>query len=147
MNALLMLCVLINCNKMINDTCFKYISTQDTIIVRKSDIVKIDSNWCWSFFVNDQVAAELSTIKDMSGKLYYFCEYQRCWMLLPQMRWKDSAVPIGWYVRLNKSGGIMYNNQAIVMCFVRLDNKKGCSCKKMLSRKRIKQIRKLSRKN
>ncbi len=142
----LVVSVLLNVNAKDSNMCFRYISAQDTIIVKQSDIVKIDSTFFrgWSFFVNDSVANQLLSIKDLSGTLYYFCEYQKCWIPLSQLEWTASALPRGWYVSLNESGSFLFDNNIIQLRYGLYDRK--CLCKHKLSRESLKEIRKISKK-
>ena len=148
MKTLIIFCFFfLNLNNPSIDTCFKYISQEDTVIVLESDIVRIDTSNSWIFFLNERTTDKFLKIQDDSGDLYFFCEKDKCWIRLPQMRWIDSEVPSGWYVKLNKDGTIINEDHSIVLRFDRLYSPKDCLCKRMLSREHLRLVRKLSRKN
>lgn len=147
MNALVpILCILYHCCNSHNDTCFKYVSSKDTLVILESDIVNItiDSNDYWTFLLNEQMFNEFSGIQDTSGCLYFFCEKSNRWIPVPVMRWYDSAIPTGWYVQADKSGHIVNDNKILRLRFDRIYKRKKSLCMKMLSKKRKRQIRKLS---
>lgn len=148
MNAfVLLLCILNHCYDTPSDTSFKYVSSQDTVIVLESDIVHItvDSNDYWTFQLNEQMFNAFSGIQDQMGCLFYFCKKNNRWIPIPIMKWHDQAIPSGWYVQANKSGSIVSENQTLCLRVDRIYNKKRCLCVNMLSKKRKKQVRRISR--
>ncbi len=97
---------------------FKYLSSQDTIVIRNSDIIRIDErddlNERWDYCLTDKAVKQLSNIHDKTGNLYLYKNYN--WILLRKHPYYAQVFPEGYYYYVYSDAIFLKGNCISIYC-------------------------------
>lgn len=78
---------------------FKYLSTQDTILLFSSDFEdRTVHEMNTVYYLSDDAIKRLNNAKDKKGSLYYYLESDKLWVYVQQVDYYSEYIPFGFHV-------------------------------------------------
>lgn len=110
---------------------FKYVSNQDTIVVRSIDIENVDTLYnSWKYKVSTDIVAEFKTIKNKDGDLFMYSNKR--WHLVTKQSIYCQTLPDGYYYIVN-TDSLILRDGCIHIRFHQLSRKEKLMKKKLKS--------------
>lgn len=78
---------------------FKYLSSQDTILIFSSDILEVSEFKTNTLYcLSDDAVKKVCAITDMNGSFYYYSKKNKIWVYVQQIDYYAEYIPYGFHV-------------------------------------------------
>jgi hypothetical protein len=92
---------------------FKYLSSQDTILIFSSDILEVSEFKTNTVYcLSDEAVKKVCAINDMNGSFYYYSINDKIWAYVQQIDYYAEYIPYGYHVT-TYSGSFLMDNHCI----------------------------------